>query len=47
MKKLTREEMHQVNGGAIKWGVIAGVGALASFIIGIIDGWTNPKKCNN
>lgn len=46
MKKLTNEEMYQINGGAVKWGVIAGIGAFASFIIGIIDGWTNPKKCN-
>ena len=30
----------------LKWGVIAGFGAFASFVIGVIDGWMNPKKCN-
>lgn len=46
MKKLDNSEMQHVNGGAIKWGVIAGIGGFASFIIGVIDGWMNPKKCN-
>lgn len=47
MVKLTKNEMINVSGGAIKWGVIAGIGAFASFIFGIIDGIVNPQKCNN
>ena len=46
MKKLTKKEMSLVKGGAVKWGVIAGIGAFASFVIGVIDGWINPKRCN-
>ncbi len=46
MKKIDNYEMQYVTGGAIKWGVIAGIGGFASFIIGVIDGWMNPKKCN-
>ena len=44
--KLNEKQMLDVNGGAVKWGVIAGFGAFASFVIGVIDGWMNPKKCN-
>ena len=47
MKKLSDNDMKNINGGAIKWGAIAGIGALASFIFGIIDGIVNPQKCNN
>ena len=46
MKSISSLEMQSVNGGAIKWGVVAGFGAFASFIIGVIDGWMHPKKCN-
>lgn len=46
MQNLNHEEMQQVKGGAVRWGVIAGIGAFASFIIGVVDGWINPQKCN-
>ena len=46
MKKINNEEMKKVKGGAINWGMMAGIGAAVSFIMGIIDGWTNPRKCN-
>lgn len=46
MQTITNEEMKKINGGAINWGIMAGIGAFASFLIGIVDGWTNPKKCN-
>ncbi len=46
MKKLKNSEMQEICGGAIKWGIIASIGGFASFIIGVIDGWMNPKKCN-
>lgn len=47
MKQLKNEELYSVEGGAIKWGVFGGIAAAISFIIGFIDGYTNPKKCNN
>lgn len=45
MKSLNNEEMLEVKGGASKlvWGIIGG--ALV-FIIGVIDGIVNPRKCN-
>ena len=47
--KLNEKQMLDVNGGAVKWGVIAGFGAFASFVIGVIDGliklkWQNHKN---
>ncbi len=33
MIALEKEEMLQVSGGAVKWGVIAGIGAFASFVL--------------
>lgn len=44
---LQNEELYEVKGGAVKWGLIAGIGALASFLCGIVDGYINPSKCNN
>lgn len=47
MKKINKEEMKNVNGGAVKWGLIVGVGAFASFVLGVFDGWVNPQKCHS
>jgi lactobin A/cerein 7B family class IIb bacteriocin len=46
MNLVREQEMQQIRGGAVKWGIIAGIGAFASFMIGVLDGWTNTKKCN-
>ena len=46
MNKITISKMKEIKGGSINWGLMAGVGAFASFLIGLIDGWTNPRKCN-
>ncbi len=46
MSGISNEQMKQVRGGSINWGLMAGISAVASFVIGIFDGWTNPKKCN-
>ncbi len=47
MNKLNNESLKKINGGGINLGLVAGIGAFASFIIGMIDGLINPKKCNN
>ena len=47
MKKIKEKELHEIKGGSINWGMIAGIGAIASFLIGVIDSFINPKKCNN
>lgn len=46
MKNLTNEELKNVNGGGINIGVIAGIAAGITFIVGIIDGIIRPLKCN-
>jgi len=46
MKQLSVKELENINGGAIKWGVIAAIGAGITFIIGVIDGIVRPLKCN-
>lgn len=46
MKKINDEKLKKVKGGAINWELAAGIGAIASFLIGLIDGLINPKKCN-
>ena len=46
MKKITINEMKNIYGGSINWGLLAGIGAFASFFIGIVDGWVHPRKCN-
>ena len=47
MKKLNNEEMLGVKGGGISskflWGIIGGA---VIFLIGLVDGVVNPKKCN-
>lgn len=47
MIKVEKEELMEVKGGGVNLGLMAGVGAFLSFVIGVIDGLINPKKCNN
>lgn len=45
MKELNSKELHDINGGsqlAIGLAIVAGI----TFIIGIIDGYVRPLKCN-
>ena len=45
--KLNNEEMIEVKGGAINYKFLAGiVGGAVVFLIGLIDGLLNPRKCN-
>ena len=45
---LSNEECMSINGGASykKVGIGIIIGALGSFIVGIIDGFLRPLKCN-
>ena len=47
MKKINNEQLKKIKGGAINLKLVAGISAVASFLIGVIDGLMNPKKCNN
>lgn len=44
MKELSVNEMHEVKGGggAIGLAIVAGI----TFLIGVIDGFVRPLKCN-
>ncbi len=46
MKKLQIEEMKNITGGGITaWGAI-GIGALLTFLAGLVDGFARPFKCH-
>lgn len=47
MKKVKNEKLREIKGGGINWSLMAGIGAFASFFVGVIDGLINPKKCNS
>ena len=45
MKELSSNELTSINGGsgfAIGLGIVAGI----TFLIGVIDGYVRPLKCN-
>ena len=44
---LITEELINIQGGAIKSGVIAIIGAGIVFIIGVINGITRPYTCSS
>ena len=46
MKKLNDKELMNVEGGAVKIGLIVGIAAGITFIVGLIDGIIRPLKCN-
>jgi len=46
MDKLERHELERITGGVSGWVGIA-VSAAIIFISGIIEGFTNPGRCNN
>lgn len=47
MRRLKNEEMINIEGGADPVLVGTAIGAIVTFIIGILSGYSNPKKCNN
>lgn len=46
MKIINDKKLKEIRGGGINWTLMAGIGAITSFVIGVIDGLINPKKCN-
>jgi len=48
MNKLNNEEMIEVKGGAFSSKLLFGIfGTGIVFLIGVVDGLINPRKCNN
>ena len=46
MEQLKNEELITINGGAVKVGVIIAIISTLISIVGIIDGFFRPLKCN-
>lgn len=45
--ELNKEEMYEINGGAVSWKILAAIGAGIVCIAGILSGYTNPDRCRN
>lgn len=46
MIELEESELKSINGGGVSVGLLVGISAGITFIIGVIDGFMRPKKCN-
>ena len=44
--KTSDRELYSVNGGGIGWGIAGLIAGLVTFVIGVIDGYVRPLKCN-
>lgn len=45
MEKLNNLELESIKGGAVSWGVLAGIVSGGIFLIGVLDGYLRPYKC--
>ena len=43
---LSKEELSNVYGGGVKFGLFAALGGLITLFVGMIDGYLRPLKCN-
>ena len=44
--ELTNNELMNISGGAIHWGVALGViFGISAFVAGVVDGYLRPYKC--
>ena len=46
MEQINKEELKNIDGGGLSLLGVAGLVAGAVFLIGVIDGYVRPKKCN-
>ena len=46
MNVLTDSQMNEISAGAVSKAVLAGLVAAGIFIVGVIDGFIRPLKCN-
>lgn len=46
MKEISKKEMMSVEGGASPILITSIITTIISFIVGIVSGYSNPKKCN-
>ena len=45
MLEVKENELSKITGGGFSFGIAIGVGALVVFVIGLIEGYTNPIEC--
>lgn len=43
---LEDNELMNISGGGIKYGLAALVGGIITFLIGVVDGYLRPLSCN-
>ena len=43
---LETEELSNITGGGISYGIFAVIGGAIAFVIGVIDGYLRPLSCN-
>ena len=46
MKRLSNEEMLNVEGGANSLLIVTVISGIVTFVTGILHGYSKPKKCN-
>ena len=47
LNDLTSEKLEKINGGEVTFLGVVGVVAAIVFVVGVIDGFVNPRKCGN
>ena len=43
---ITDNELYAVHGGGIGWGIAGLIAGFLTFVIGVVDGYMRPLKCN-
>lgn len=43
---LTDNQMLDIKGGKVSWGLVGLIGGIITLISGIVDGYLRPLKCN-
>ena len=46
MSEINLEDLHSIKGGGISIWTGIGIGTIVTFLIGVIDGFVRPLKCN-
>ena len=46
MKRINEQELMHIEGGGIGKGILIAIGAIGIFLIGVVDGFLRPLKCN-
>lgn len=43
---IENEELKEISGGGLKYGIAAIVGGILTFLVGVVDGYLRPLSCN-